>query len=631
MNSVKFSESVIHNAEKIVNECMGLEDSFCTSRCPMSTDAKRYVNLIAEQNYVEAVKVIREKVFLPNTLGRICAHPCESVCRREAEYGQPISIAALKRFAAEKADHESIWDLTTGEDTGKHVAIVGAGPAGAQAAIDLRKAGHSVTIYEKLDMVGGMLRVGIPEYRLPGDIIDYEYSYLDKLGIHFKMGVTIGKDISLEELREKYDAVLLAHGAHKGNIVSMPGNSTDGVYPATEYLKEISLTGKFSGAGKRIMIIGGGDVAMDCARSSLRIGAEEVYQCSLETLETLPACKEETDQTLEEGVICNFGWGPVEILEDDGAVGAIRIQKVKSIFDDNGKFNPSYEEETRLIEVDTVIMATGQLVEDITGGSIAQIGGGRYQTDPETLATSIENVFVAGDAAGGTIVVEAMALGRKAAISMDRYLNERDLKEDRDLKHEWAYETKLEIPLPEGTEDKPRLHNNLRPVRERIKDFNQIDLGFTEEQAVEEASRCLKCECKLCMTECIMMNEFGSCPKEILEPLVEEGKLDTLLAYSCNDCDNCTIVCPLQLPMKNTFMDSRKDFVTANDGESPLKGHRAIKIHQTLGFSALFTTKVCGGKKFEEKSLPNYLLRPVHFLDRSSKNERDGCNNGNSN
>ena len=596
MNSVKFSESVIQNAEKIVNECMGLEDAFCTSRCPMHTDAKRYVNLIAERNYIEAVKVIREKVFLPNTLGRICAHPCESVCRREVEYSQPISIAALKRFVAEKADNESIWDLTIGEDTGKQVAIVGAGPAGAQAAINLRKAGHSVTIYDKLPMVGGMLRVGIPNYRLPSDIIDFEYSYLNKLGVNFKMGVVIGKDISLEELREKYDVVLLAHGAHKGNIVPMPGNGANGVYPATEYLKEISLTEEFSGAGKRIMIVGGGDVAMDCARSSLRIGAEEVYQCSLESLEELPASKEETNHTLEEGVNCNFGWGPVEILTENGTVNAIRIQKVKSIFDESGKFNPRYEEETKLIEVDTVIMATGQLVEDITDGVITQVGGGRYQVDPDTLATNLENVFVAGDAAGGKIVVEAMALGKKAAISMDRYLNNRDLKEDRDLKHEWTYETKLDIPLPEGTEDQPRLHQNMRPVQDRIQDFDQSDLGFSEEQAVEEASRCLKCECKLCMKECIMMNDFGSCPKDILDPLVGEGKLDTLLAYSCNDCDNCTIVCPLKLPIKDTFMESRKDFVIANKGESPMKGHRAITIHQTLGFSTLYTTKVCGGR-----------------------------------
>jgi len=176
LSNVIFSEGVIKNAQKIIDDCMGNEDAFCQSKCPMSTDVKKYVNLIGEKKYDEAIKVIREKLFLPNTLGRICAHPCEKDCRRGVEFNQPLAIAALKRFAAEQADNESIWDTTTGSPTGKKVAIIGAGPAGAQAAIDLRKQGHAVTIFDKLDVVGGMMRVGIPEYRLPRDIIDREYS-----------------------------------------------------------------------------------------------------------------------------------------------------------------------------------------------------------------------------------------------------------------------------------------------------------------------------------------------------------------------------------------------------------------------------------------------------------------------
>lgn len=597
LSNVIFSEGVIKNAQKIVDDCMGHEDAFCQSRCPMSTDVKKYVNLIGEKKYDEAIKVIREKLFLPNTLGRICAHPCEKDCRRGVEFNQPVAIAALKRFAAEQADNESIWDTTTGSPTGKKVAIIGAGPAGAQAAIDLRKKGHAVTIFDKLNVVGGMMRVGIPEYRLPRDIIDREYSYLDKLGVEMKLGVEIGKDISFNELREKFDGVIIAHGAHKGNIIPMAGHKAEGVYPATEYLKEISLTQQFPRAGKRVMVIGGGDVAMDCARSSWRIGATEVYQCSLEDMAKLPASQEEIHESLEEGVVFNAGWGPLEIIEKDGKVTGIKIQKVKSILDKEGKFNPQYEGEAKIIEVDTVIMATGQLVEDVSGGVLPQTRGGRYEVDKETLATKLDNVFVAGDAAGGFIVVEAMALGRKAANSIDRYLKGQDLRADRDLKNEWTYETKLNVPLPEGTEDLQRLHTNMRPAEERKKDFAQSDLGFTEEQAVKEASRCLVCECKLCMRECVMMNDFGICPKDIVAGLVEEGKMEAMLAYSCNACDNCTIVCPHELPMKNIFIGSRKDFVKANNGESPIKGHGAIKIHQILGFSKLFTTKIRGGKK----------------------------------
>lgn len=597
MSNVVFSEAITKKAEKIMNECMGLADPYCQSKCPMSTDVKTYVKLIGEKKYDEAIKVIRDKLFLPNTLGRICAHPCEQDCRRNVEFNQPIAIAALKRFAAEQADNESIWDITTAYPTGKKIAIIGAGPAGAQAAIDLRKQGHAVTIFDKLNVVGGMMRIGIPEYRLPRDIIDFEYSYLTKLGVDIKLGVEIGKDIAFSVLTDNYDAVLLAHGAHKGNIIPIPGSKSNGVFPATEYLKEISLTRQFPKAGPRIMVIGGGDVAMDCARSSWRIGAQEVYQCSLEDFENLPASQEEIHESLEEGVIFNAGWGPIEILEKDGHVVGIKIQKIKSILDEQGKFNPQYEGEPRIIEVDTVVMATGQLVEDVTGGVLSQTRGGRYDVDKDTLATQHSKVFVAGDAAGGVIVVEAMALGRKAAKSINLHLNGQDMRSDRDFEKEWSYKTNLDIPLPEGTEDRQRLHTNVRPAQERKHDFAQTDLGFREDQALLEASRCLNCECKLCMKECIMMNDFGSCPKEIMKDLAREGKMEALLAYSCNACDNCTIVCPLELPMKEVFIGARKDFVKANKGESPMKGHTAIKMHQILGFSKFFTIKARGGKK----------------------------------
>lgn len=596
MTEVKFSQAVLDTAAKIVDNCMGMEDSPCVSTCPMSTDVKEYVHLIAEGRYEDSLKVIREKLFLPATLGRICAHPCEKNCRREAEFGQPLSIAALKRFAAEKADHEGLWDVSRKESTGKRVAVVGAGPAGAQAAIDLAKCGHEVTILERLEVPGGMMRVGIPEYRLPRQVIEGEYRYLDRLGVRIQYGVEVGKTVSLADLESDYDAVVLAHGAHKGSIVPVPGHNGEGVFSAAEYLKEISLTKAFPRAGKRVCVIGGGDVAMDCARSSWRIGADEVFQCSLEDDDTLPASAEEIREAKEEGVLFNAGWGPKEIFLDGGKVVGIRLQKVLSVFDEEGRFNPSYGEDTKDLEVDTVVFATGQLVEDVTEGALEQTRGGRYVVDGNTLATSREKVFIAGDAAGTNIVVEAMAYGRKAALSVDRFLSGRDLLADRELKKEFRYETKLDIPLPEGTEDLPRLSPNLREPEVRKRDFEQCDAGFTEEQAVAEAGRCLQCECKLCMKECVMMNDFGTCPKEILERLKEKGEMDPLLAYSCNACDNCTIVCPHEFSLKQVFVGSRKDFVAANGGESPMAGHKAIKMHQLLGFSKFFTTKIRGGK-----------------------------------
>lgn len=447
MKKVKFSRTVMDDAKKIVEKCMGHEDPFCQSRCPMHSDIKGYVILIAEERYDDAIKLIREKLFLPNTLGRICPHPCERVCRRGTDVDDPIAIADLKRFAAEKADREESWDLSTSNDTGKKVAIVGAGPAGAQGAIDLRKNGHAVTIFEKSNVVGGSMRFKIPSHRLPREIIDYEFSYINKLGVQFKFGIEIGKDIMFNELIEEYDAVLLAHGVKRTN---------------------------------------------------------------------------------------------------------------------------------RDIDKD--------INEDITKGRIKQTTEGRYEVDKETLSTELENVFVAGSLCGGRMVVESMALGRKAAISIDKFLNGVDLKENRCFEEEWSYETKLNLPLPEDIEYRPRVKVDK-------------EVGLSEEEAIKEASRCLECKCSLCMQECIMMNDFGKCPKDIIEKLVNHSEMDPLLPYSCNGCDNCTIVCPNELPMKKVFIHSRKDFVKANKGESPFKEHGGVKMHQALSFSKFFSTK----KKGEDK------------------------------
>lgn len=589
MSNVIFSQKLYDTAQLIVDGCMGDADPACQTACPMHTDVKQYVHLAGEGNYQEALDLIRGKLFLPQTLGRICAHPCEAACRRNTEFNQPISVAGIKRFVAEKMDKQSNWNLTVANDSGKKIAIVGAGPAGAQAAIELRRSGHQVTIFEKLNVYGGMMRVGIPEYRLPRDVIDFEYSYLDMLGIETKFGVEIGKDISFNELRLSYDAIVLAHGAHVGSIIPLPGHKAQGVFSAVEYLKEVSETRDFPRAGKRIMVIGGGDVAMDCARSSWRIGVDEVHQCSLEEMTRLPASQIEIDESLEEGVLFNAGWGPISIEETDGKVTGIVLKKVISILDENGNFAPSYSDETRTIAVDTVIFATGQVVADITDGALEQTRGGRYVVDKQTLVSSVDGIYVAGDACGGNIVVEAMALGHKAALSIERQFAKRPLTEDRNFEQEYNYTSRLDVPLPKGTTDIPRLHGQLRDIEERKQDFKQVDLGFSEEQIKQEASRCLQCSCKLCMNECVMMNDFGDCPKTLFSDFIDNKTMDPLLAYSCNACDQCTIVCPKDYPMKEMFLSARVDFVNANGGNSPIPGHKAINMHQKLGFSKFFT------------------------------------------
>ncbi|PYZ91674.1 oxidoreductase [Salipaludibacillus keqinensis] len=594
---MEFRTEVVDLASNIAENCMGHEEAFCVAACPMHTDVKKYVAQIGGGNYQGAMETIREKLFLPNTLGRICAHPCEVDCRRNTEFGQAISVAGLKRFVAEKADNKELWDVKVKASTGKKVAVIGAGPAGAQAAIDLRKEGHAVVIYDKLKVVGGMMRVGIPEYRLPREVIDFEYSYLEDLGVSFQMGVEVGKDISFDELRVIYDAIILAHGAHKGNLPPVQGKEAKGVFHAVEFLKEISFTHKFVRGGKRIAIVGGGDVAMDCARSSWRIGCDEVFLISLEDRNNLPASQAEIEESLEEDVKFNNGWGTDEIVKNEhGAVSSIRLKKVASVFNEEGRFAPTFTDETKEIEVDTVIFATGQQVEDITGGLLEQQGGGRYDVNPDTLATKLSDVFVAGDASGGVIVVEAMALGRKAAKSVDRYLQNRDLNKARHIKKELSYKTRLDVPLPKGTVNLPRTSGNHREARERKRDFLPYDLGYTEEQAKKEASRCIQCECKLCMTECIMLNDFTECPQDLFSEFIDKGEIDPVIPYSCNMCGGCTHVCPNDYQIGEAFMGMRKDFILHNDGKSPMEGHKAIEIHQMLGFSKVFCTKVKGVK-----------------------------------
>jgi NADPH-dependent glutamate synthase beta subunit-like oxidoreductase len=592
-----YSQVVLEKATQVADECQGSHLSYCTARCPMHTEAMEYVNLIGEGDVKGALLKIREKVFLPGTLGRICAHPCEDVCRRETEFGQGISIAALKRYAADKEDKEELWDISKKDTTNKKVAVVGAGPAGAQAAIDLAKEGHTVTIYEKLDVVGGMMRVGIPAYRLPRNVIDFEYSYLDKLGITFKKGVEIGVDLSFAQLQDNYDAVVIANGAHKSFIPPMEGVDSKGVTNAVDFLKSASLEEDSLKVGENVIVIGGGDVAMDCARSARRLGGKKVTLVSLEKEEELPASKHEQVGAKEEGIIFKCGFGGDSLVSGNGNVTGINLKECTSVFDDNGRFSPSYSDKVESLSCDTLIFATGQLTEDITDGALEQGGGGRYLVDKETLATKIDKVFVAGDNGGATIVVEAMALGRKAAISVNRYLKGEDLKAGRDFQMEYSFESKLDIPLPEDTQDLPRRYTNMMDKVERVKTFAECDLGFTDEMAKEEGSRCLECECKQCMKECIMLNDFTEYPGMLFAQFLIDGKVEPLLAYSCNMCDQCTIACPEEFKFAEIFGAMRKDLVKANNGESPMPGHKAINMHQKLGFSKLFAIRCKGGKK----------------------------------
>ncbi len=597
--SVHYNEKILDIARKIADECQGHNQAFCTSRCPMHTDVLGYIDLIKQDKLPEAVKLIREKLFLPASLGRICAHPCETECRSKKEFNEPLSIAALKRYAADKADDVSLWDLTKKDDTGKKIAVIGAGPAGAQAAIDLTKEGHQVTVYEALGHYGGMMRVGIPAYRLPRNVIDFEYSYLEKLGINFVMNTKVGQDISFESLRSENDAVIIAIGAHQGSVIQSKGDDCQNITSAVDFLKAVSLSQKLDVPCKKVVVIGGGDVAMDCARSALRLGAEKVSLLSLESLEALPASPHEQHGALDEGIEFLCGYGNVEFTskEEDGKkvlTGAC-FHECICVYDEAGSFNPKYGDCKLNIDCDTVIFATGQLVEKIDGCELEQSRNGRFTKDPFTLSTALEGVFVAGDCAGTNIVVEAMASGRKAAYSAVRYLNNEALDHNRNFSTEVGCFSKLEIPLPENYVPSKRKQTREMPVAQRITTFDECDFGFDHDVAMAEASRCLKCECKKCMVECLMLNEFTKYPGLLLSDFMENTEMDPLIPYSCNMCEQCTLVCPEEYKFSELFGLMRKDLVKANNGNSPIKGHKAINMHQMLGFSKFFTTKKKGG------------------------------------
>lgn len=621
-------EKIIGKMKDIVENCMGDSDAACKSSCPMHTDAKKYIGLIGEGKGEKALEVIREKLFLPGTLGRICAHPCEKNCRR-GEEDAPISIAGLKRYAADNFDGEHKWDLNKKENNGKKVAIIGAGPAGAQGAIDLAKKGYSVTIFEKLPVVGGMMRVGIPEYRLPREVIEREYAYLEKLGIEIKLSVEIGKDISFKELEEKYDAVLVAVGRQEGRIdKSLENSDALGIFSAAEYLKEISLTRNFEKVGKKVLVIGGGDVAMDCARSSKRLkNVEVVYNACLEnSYESMASSMHEIKGALEEKVEFKLGKGISKIEKDEtGRVSKVVLKKCLSLFDEEGRFAPKYDEnELETVEVDTIVFAIGQGVDSSfdKDGVIQKRKNGTFETDGFTQqSVSNKKVFVAGDCASAFIVVEAMAEGRRAAESIDRFLNGKDLKEGRELEKEASYKTKLYLPkeyLPEGWDSAEKVkrvaQNTLDPM-ERIKGFEEVEKVFTKEQAEKEANRCLQCTCRLCMKECIMLNDYTDCPKDLFKEFLEKGweNMDPKITYSCNMCQQCTLKCPKDFELKDNFGAFRKEYVKVNHGKSPMKGHRAIDVHQYLGYSKMFNTTNAApnGKKtkylfFPGCSLPSY-------------------------
>lgn len=615
-------QSVIDNMKEIAEHCMGEETASCVATCPMHTNVKEYVRLIREGKGEEAIKVIRDQLFLPGTLGRICAHPCEGKCKWN-EGKSPMAIASLKRYAADHFDREEDWNLSCKDENGKKVAVIGAGPSGLQAALELRKEGCQVTVFEKMPVRGGMLRIGIPAYRLPRTILEREISYLDHLGVKFELNCEIGKNKPFSEILENFDSVIVAVGKQQGRVDrSLDHWDAKGIFSAAGFLKEAAMTQDVKESGKVVLVVGGGDVAVDCARTARRLNAaEKVYSVCLEdSYDTMASSNHEIKGALAEGVKFNHAQAIQRIHTDEnGRVSGVTLKKCLSMFDENGRFAPTYDEEdTRELKVDTIVFAIGQGVEaEFAGEILEQRPNSTFACDKDTLqSTKNEKIFVAGDASGESVIaIQALATGRRAAQSVIRFLRGEDLRSGRELKDTWTYETKLQMPVDWDAITGQREDMQELDPKKRIHSFDEVALGYTKEEAEREAARCRQCECKLCMKECIMLNDYTECPKSLFKKYLEEGyeNLDHMIAYSCNECSQCTLKCPKEFNMKGIFTALKEDYAEKNNGLVPLEILKESDRTQEKECGDEYCTRVDGSlqkKEVHKKQKTKYVFVP---------------------
>ena len=479
----------------------------CVQTCPAGTNVQGYVTLIREGKYEEAVKVMLENLPIPGVLGRVCPAPCEDACRRD-EVDEPVSIRNLKRFATDQVDWKTLeLPETEKKPPEEKVAIVGSGPAGISCAYFLARNGYHPTIFEALPEAGGMLKTGIPDYRLPPEIIDREMDYIRRLGVEIKTDSPIGENRTIDSLiSDGFKAVFLATGAHNEFGLGVEGEDTEGVLRGISFLRNQNLY-KNGEVGKKTIVIGGGAVAMDVARVARRKGASDVHVYCLEKRDEMPAWVEEIEATEAEGIEIHNAWGVKKILAKNSKATGIEFKRCTTVFDENKRFNPQYDEsDTSSDECDTILVAIGQKpdLSCISGGnSIELTARGLVSVDPLTLETSKPGVFAGGELySGPSLVVEAIATGKEAAISIDRYLRGADLVEGRPQRpkgENWA-------PIPEDVEKAERARAPELDPAERVGSFAEVESGFTEEQARAEAARCLSCgvccECKLCVASC---------------------------------------------------------------------------------------------------------------------------------
>lgn len=492
------SERVVRSRKIAMELLMSAHDGDCVApcqlNCPAKTDCQGYVGLIANGEYDAAIKLIKNKIPLPASIGRVCPHPCEKACRRK-NVEEPINIAQLKAFAADMDLKSESYLPEKQPATGKKVAVIGGGPAGLTAAFYLTIMGHSVTVYDMMDKMGGMLRYGIPQYRLPKEVLDKEISIIEKSGVKLVNNVKLGKDFTIESLKAENDAVIVAVGAWKSSSMRTPGEDLEGVYGGIDFLRAV-IQKNPPEIGEKVAICGGGNTAMDACRTAVRLGAKEVYVVYRRTRNEMPADKLEIDEAEEEGVIYKFLTNPLSFNGENGKVKSITLQIMElGEPDASGRRRPvPVEGKTEEIAVDSVILAIGQklVTEDVS--ELELNNRGNIVADDDFFTTSIDGVFAIGDATnrGASIAIEAIGEADRCAKAVDAYLNGQAL----DTRVPYISKRNESTIDYSDRKKESRISPKVLPADVRNKSFDEVSLGFTEEEAKAEASRCLECGCR---------------------------------------------------------------------------------------------------------------------------------------
>ncbi|MFB3894288.1 MAG: FAD-dependent oxidoreductase [Phycisphaerae bacterium] len=521
---------------------MDLEWAPCRYNCPVHADIRLYLEHIAQGRMQDAIDVIRDALPLAAVCGRICHHPCEANCRRN-DVDQPVAIREVKRFVAELQGPKGSTVRKAPKQDKARVAIIGGGPAGLSAALELAKKGYRPTIFEKFPVAGGIPATAIPRYRMPREVLQMDVDWIVAHGVEIKTGVEIGKDKTIDDLlKDGFAAVLVATGLSLSRMLPLPGADHKRVYPVLEFLQRISF-GPTPEVGKDVLVIGGGNVAVDAARSALRLGAERVRMMCLENEQEMPAWKWEQDEAREEGITFIHRRGPVKVHVKGGNITGLTARKVTRVFDENKRFNPAYDDrDTMDIECDTIIMAIGQMADTkFAGGGLKVDQRGRLDYSPLTHQTNVPNVFACGEIVTPPgSAVEACASGKRAAAAIDLYLSGKQVRLDDTLP---PYIGKIAPTVGEKVTKVARVPVKAEAPDVRKRTFAQFDHSYVESEAMRESRRCMGCgggaevladKCAACLT-CLRVCPFG------IPKVAEVARIDSAL---CQACGMCVAECP---------------------------------------------------------------------------------------